>query len=467
MVEDRLGISLGSINTGLPKDIVQQLMKVEKLPIERMEARKGKVENKKKLVEKLISLVEDIRNYLKVNGSAKDLKELKATYNGDIVDVFVDKNMALPGSYQFQVDRLAQKSSAMTAGVEDPVKSYLGVGYIQYYLPNGDVRDVYVDSDNSSLKGLALLINKDKENGMRASVINDGSGSEMPWRLIISLEDLGKDNRAEFPYFYFVDGKYDLVIESERKAQNALVYLDGFEIEIPDNSTSDLIPGVTIDLKQASPGEEFTIDITEDIGEISKKIKELVDKINSVLSFIIQQNTLDENSDTSRTLGGDITLQTLEGRIRDIIFHDIFTDFGVKRLNDIGITFQRDGLLLYEENKFKAKIKENYEIVEQILTGLFGEDGKINGFMDRLKKTVNFSLKSPNGILYVRRDGLQNNIDDIDKRISDKERFLEQKERALKGKFARLESTISKIRSSGAGLSALGKGASSPVQLLG
>ena len=462
-----MGISFGSINTGLPKDIVQQLMKAERIPIKRMEGRKKEIVSKKKLVENLIGLAKAIRNHLRVHGSARSIKELKATYNNNIIDIIIDKNKATPGNYQFQVDQLAQKSSMMTSGVEDPVDSYLGVGYIKYYLPNGDVRDIYVDSDNSSLKKIASLINKDKTNGMRASVINDGSGSETPWRLIISLEETGKGNRAEFPDFYFVDGKYDFFIESEREAQNALIYLDGFEIEIPKNSSSELIPGVSIDFKKASPGEEFSIGITEDIAQISKKIKELVDKINSVLSFIVKQNTLDENSDTSKSLGGEIMLQTLEGRIRNIVFQDIPTDFGAKKLNDIGVSFQRNGLLIHNQRKFEVKSSKNYKMVEQILTGLFTEEGKIDGFMDRLKKIIDFSLRSPNGILHSRRNGLQTNIKDIDKRISDKERFLGQKENALKEKYARLEATVSKIRSSGAGLSALGASTPSPVQQLG
>ena len=441
-------------------------MKAEKIPIERMGVRKEKIESKKQLVENLIGLMDDIRKHLRIHGSARNLKELKSAHNSDIIDVTIDKNKANTGSYQFQVDRLAQKSSVMTSGVEDPESSYLGVGYVQYSLPNGEERDVYVDSDNSSLKGIASLINRDKTNGMRATVVNDGSGSDTPWRLVIGLEKLGKGNRADFPYFYFVDGRHDLFIEEEREAQNALIHLDGFEIEIPDNSSSDLIPGVTIDFKKASPGEEFTINIAEDIENISRKVKELVDKINSVLSFIIQQNSLDENSDTSRTLGGDSMLQTIEGRIRSIVFQDIDTDFGVKKIGDIGITFQRDGRLLYDERKFRAESSKNYEMIEQILVGLLNEDGKIDGFMDKLKKAADFSLNISNGILHIRRGGLQANIDDIDSRISNKERLLDQKEKSLKEKFARLESTISKIRNSGAGLAALGGSAPNPVQQL-
>ena len=114
----------------------------------------------------------------------------------------------------------------------------------------------------------------------------------------------------------FVDGWDDLYIEKERKAQDAKVKLDGFEVELPDNKTSELIPGLTIDLKKAAPGEEFPIIITEDTEAVTAKIRDIIDKINAVFKFIIDQNTLDANSDTSQTLGGDIVLQTLESRLK-------------------------------------------------------------------------------------------------------------------------------------------------------
>lgn len=51
---------------------------------------------------------------------------------------------------------------------------------------------------------------------------------------------------------------------------------------------------MTIDLKKAKPGEEFTIKISEDVQAVGAKVSDLVTKINGVLSFIKQQNTMDE-----------------------------------------------------------------------------------------------------------------------------------------------------------------------------
>ncbi len=463
-----MGISFGSINTGLPKDIVKQIMAAEEVPIQNMEKQKSKISDKKGLVDQLLKLMEEVRGNLALNSSARSLREMKIDTNTDIINATVDKNRATPGTYQLEVMQLAQKSSAMSTGFADKDESYVGVGFIQYSLPNGETKDLYIDSSNSSLSSIAKLINKDSAAmGFTANVLNDGSGSDKPWRLVLSLTKTGDDARAEFPYFYFVDGEDDFQLEFQREAHNAKVKLDGFDIEVQENKLTDLIPGVTIDLKKAKPGEEFSLKISEDTEAISTKVTDLVGKLNAVLKFIKEQNTMNEKTDTSRTLGGDSVLQSLEGRIHTALFKDVETDFGFHRVSELGMTFNRNGQIDFDQKKFKAILDTDYNLVSQILTGTFNDEkGKTTGLMDHLTDLTTTTLRTPDGLISSRKNTFQSNIAQIDKRISDKKKALEEKEKHLKDKFARLEGTMSKIRAQGAGVAGLSSGGSA-VQELG
>jgi flagellar hook-associated protein 2 len=463
-----LGISFGSIGTGLPKDIVQQIVNAEKIPVQQMEARKAKIENKQKLLGELTKLVEGMRGELLKNKGARSLRELSVINESDIIAVDTDKNVAMPGKYNLEVMQLAQKSSAFSNGVEDKEKSYLGVGYLKCYMPNGDTKEIYIDEDSSSLSGIAKLINADEELGMRANVINDGSGSDEPWRLVLALNNTGDGEQAEFPYIYLVDGEVDLYLEKERKAQDAKVKLDGFEVEVPSNTVTDLIPGVTINLKKARPGEEITFEIKEDVEAIAGKIETLVTNVNNVLKFIKDQNTLDEKSDTSQTLGGDSTLQSIESRIRSIVFSGVATDYGSKRIGDVGITFKREGLLQFDKEKFQAQMSENYKMVSQVLVGKYSAnpDERAEGFIDRLEAATSALTSPPSGMLHTRKQGLKRSTDQIDQQIANKNRMIAQKEEVLKAKFARLEETMSRIKTQGAGLAGLAQ-APNPVAQLG
>ena len=463
-----MGISFGSINSGLPKDIVQQIVEAEKIPIKQMEGRKGKIEDKKALVTQLMSLVENMRGEILKNKGTRSLREMKVnTGDNPNIGVTTDKNVADPGKYNLEVIQLAGKSSAISNGVEDKDKTYIGVGYIKAVLPNGESKEIYVDEEHSSLTGIAKLINSDQSLGLKANVVNDGKDEDEPYRLILSMQETGDGNRAEFPYLYLVDGEVDLFFDQEKPAQDAKIKLDGFEIELPSNKATDLIPGVTIDLKKAKPGEEISIEITEDVEKIGGKITTLVDNINGVLKFIKEQNTLDEKTDTSRTLGGDLTLTQIESRIRAAVFTPIMTESGPHRIGDFGITFERSGLLKFDQEKFQTSLSSNYKAVSQTMTGSFTtQGGKVNGFIDMLEDAAKSLLSAPNGILSTRKSGLQSQIGQIDRQIATRQRMVAQKEEILKAKFARLEETMSKIKGQGAGLAGLA-GPVNPVQQLG
>ncbi len=465
--EDDLGIAFGSINSGLPKDIVQQIVNAEKIPIQAMEARKAKVANKQALVGELTKLVEGMRGEILKNKGVRSLRELKVNGGADHIAITADKNIAEPGKYQLEVLSLAQKSSAITNGVEDKDKTHIGVGYLRAVMPDGEEKEIYIDEENATLTGIAKLINAQSDQlGMRANVVNDGSGSDEPWKMVISMSETGDGAKAEFPYLYLVDGEVDLHLEGERPAQDAKVKLDGFEIEVPSNKVTDLIPGVTIDLKKAKPGEEISFEVTEDVQAIGTKITSLVDNINGVLKFIKEQNTLSEKSDTSSTLGGDLTLQTIESRLRSAIFTPIQTEKGPMRIGDLGITYQREGHLKFDSAKFESALAADYKRVAQVLTGIYSPTGKTDGFIDNLEKTTMQLLANPNGALVTRSRGLKSNISQIDRQIATRQRMIDQKEEILKARFARLEETISKIRGQGAGLAGMAQ-MGNPVQQLG
>ncbi len=445
---------------------MKQIIEAERVPIQQMETRKGKIEEKKALLGQLTSLVEGMRGEILKNKNARSLRELKVNSSNDAIGITADKNIAEPGKYQIEVTSLAQKSSAFTNGVEDKDKTYLGVGYIRAVLPNGDEKEVYIDEEHSSLTGIAKLINSNTELGMRATVVNDGISEDEPWRLLLALSDTGDGNKAEFPDLYLVDGEVDLYIDQKRDAVDAKIKLDGFEIEVPSNRATEIIPGVTIDLKKAKPGEEINVEITEDVQAIGGKINSLVDNINEVLKFIKAQNNLSEKSDTQRTLGGDLSLQQIESRIRSAVFTPVMTKNGPIRIGDLGVTFQRNGLLKLDQAKMESELNKDYKIVAEALTGSYSiEGGKSKGFIDHLDEMASTLLAPPSGILPTRKNGLQTQVTQIERQIANKERVIAQKEEVLKQKFARLEETVSRIKGQGAGVAGLANMAGNMPQL--
>lgn len=277
-------ISLGSIGTGLPKDLVQRLVEAEREPIRQLEARKMNEEAKLKLAQDVSAKVADMSSAVKDLTRYRSFRDLTAVNaRPELMDVAVDKGLAEPGSYQIEIKQLAGRSSMMSTAFPDPDESEAGSGYFSYTLPNGDEKEVYIDPANSTLNGIAKLINSQKDLDLTAIVVDDGASDksdpdESRWRLIVSHNKPGEVNDAEFPSFYFVGGDEDFDLEKERIAQNSVVSVNGFDVEFDGNKITTLLPGVSIDLKDAAPGKEFTLKIQEDTKSIRGKVEAMVEK---------------------------------------------------------------------------------------------------------------------------------------------------------------------------------------------
>ena len=455
-------ISFGGINTGLPPNIVEQLMEVEKLPIKTLQQSKEKSEARMKLVTELETKVTDIRKGLSELASVRGFSDVKLT-SGDptILTGTVDPNNYAPGNWNVEVVSLAEKASAVTNGFPDKDKTEVGTGYMRFKTADGE-KDVYINGKTNTLEGVSKAINQ-AHVGIRASVINDRKTPDAPFKLILSSDGTGVDKDVEYPRVYMLDGDQDLFFEGGKPAKNGVVKVDGVEFEVNDNSLKDVLPGVTLDLKSASAGKAVSVGVKEDLEVVSGKIKTFVDGMNGVLQFIQAQNKLDKATDTSKTLGGDGLLRSVETRMRAVVQNP---QYGVKGkitvLNQIGITFNRNGLLDFDQKKFNAVLNADAPSVQQFLVG----DGFSTGFISSVKREVNTLLNPAFGPVATRSKSLKQKIGSIDERIETKMRQLDKKEQTLKDKFSRLEENMSRLKSQGSQMAAMGGGGGNPVNQL-
>ncbi|RME14214.1 MAG: flagellar hook associated protein [Bdellovibrio sp.] len=440
------------MSSGLPPNLVDQLIEAERQPIRNIELRKAKTENRLKLVNDLDSKLKAIQDSIKTLASTRGFSDMKlVSADPKIVDGEVDPKAGVKGSWNVEVLSIAEKAAAITNGFPDRDKTQIGVGYFKFQTPDGE-KEVYINEKNNTLQGAANAINAANV-GVKASVIQDRSDPEAPFRLMITSNEVGDESQVEYPTLYFLDGDQDIFFEQTREAKNGRIKVDGFEIEIDDNHVKDVIPGVTLNIKKAAPGDVVTLKVSEDREVVKGKIDEFVKSLNAVLSFIQSQNALGKDSDTSSTLGGDGLLRSVESRLRRLIQNPVPGVHGrVRRLSDLGIEYNRNGTLDFKEDKFNSVLASSPEDVSAFFAG----DGFNVGFIPSLKREINALTNNVFGPVAMRRKSLQDNIRRMDQRIEEKERQLDRKEKMLRRKFARLEETVSKLKSQGGALAGMG-----------
>lgn len=451
------GIRITGMASGLPPNIVEQIMDAERVPMKQMEMTKAKEDDKVKLIGDFETKVGDIRKNVDSLVGTKGFSDFKLT-SGDpnIIDGTTDPAAGVTGTWQLEVIQLAQKPGAVSTGFPDRDKTQLGLGYIKFETPEG-VKEVYINGKTNTLDSVASQINASNI-GLRAQVINDRSDRENPFRLLVSGLSTGEDSQVTFPTIYLLDGDKDMYFDQSRPAQNAKVKLDGFEVELPDNTTKDLIPGVTLDLKQSAPGRQVMVKVKENLEVISGKIKEFVDSYNKALGFIQEQHKIQKGPDGKERLGplgGDGLLRSAESGLRRVILNpQVGVDGSVTRMNELGVEFNRNGTLNFNQDKFNNTLNKDPKSVAAFFRG----DGTSVGFVPTVKTQIKNLLDGGFGPIATRKKGLQTKIDQINKRIENKERQLSKKEEQLRQKFAELESKMSKLQSQGAAVGSIGGG---------
>lgn len=447
-------ISFGGMASGLPPNIVEQLVEAERIPIKNEEVKKGKQENKLKLITELETKLNDMRGSLTELAGTRGFSDMKLeTGDNNVVQGVVDPTTSATGSWNIEVVELAQKAAAITNGFPDKDRTEIGVGYFEFETPEGK-KEVYINGNNNTLEGAAAAINNANV-GLRATVLNDRKDPDYPFRLMISGVNVGGESQVNYPTLYFLDGDQDLYFDESREAKNGKVKVDGFEFEVAGNQVKDVIPGVTLDLKQAAPGRQINVSVKEDLEVVSGKIKSFVDGVNGVLGFIQQQNSMNADTDTSSTLGGDGILRNIESRLRRLIQNPQYGVSGsINRIGQLGIQFGRSGTLTFEQEAFNKTLMQDPASVQAFLVG----DGFNTGFISAVKREVGTLLDGAFGPVALRKRGLRDRIDQIDDRIAGQERRLASKEQTLRRKFARLEETMSRLKSQMGSVSAMGGG---------
>jgi flagellar hook-associated protein 2 len=450
--------------SGLPPNIVDQLMDAERIPVKTMENKKKQEEDVLKLVGELETKINDItKNIGELVGTRGFVDSKFSSSNPEIVEGTIDPTIAQTGEYMIEVDQLAAKPGAMSSGFPDADTTEIGVGYLKFETPDG-TKEVYIDGSNSTLNGIANQITA-SGHGLKATVINDRKDPENPFKILVTGLQTGADNTIEFPQVYMLDGDQDFYFDEAKPGQNAKLKIDGFEFESPDNYVENVIPGITLDLRQASPGKNVRVNIKENMEVISGKIKNFVDAYNGALSFIQNQNRVQKNTSGDERLGplgGQSVLRTLESSLRRIIQNpQLGTGSKISRAIEIGIEFNRNGTLNFNQQKFDKVLASDPKNVAAFIRG----DGFVTGFAQAIKREIGGMLSPQYGAIANRKKAIQGRVDQINKRIESKERQLEKKEVELRRKFSDLESKMSKLNAQGGQVAAMASSfASGPKQ---
>lgn len=352
------GLSFSGMASGLDTaQIVSELMRVERIPVQSMQRRQredqAKVDAYGEVTTKLSGLrdalsgltqLSDFRAHATADSSDEDA--VTATVSGE----------AKPGSVTFSVTQLARQQQEASATGLASADASVGAGTVTISIGGTD-HDIATTA-GTSLRDLATSIT-DLGVGVSASVLQVDDGDH---RLVVTSDETGEDAAFTLTSTAASLGSFDTL----QVAQDAQVTLGSgagaLTVHRSSNTVTDLVEGVSLDLRSAG-GQPVTITTARDLDAAVDAVSGLVTAANELITLARDKSVYVPDGE-SGPLNGQSAIRDLlfdlEGALSSPVPNlDGATSFA----SAIGITLGEDGTFSLDEGVLRSAFEEDFEAV--------------------------------------------------------------------------------------------------------
>lgn len=459
-------ISFGGLGNGIDfGQVVDQLVKVQHLPIDALTKKKTTLQSKLteygSLTDKLLALQ-----------SAGDSLRFPTAF--DRSSTTVSDQTALtasasstttPGSYLVRVTQLAQshqitnKGTTAVSSVTSDIVSGASATFT-FRVGTGTNQTVSL-SDTATLEGLQTGIN-DLGAGVTASIVNAGSETTPAYRLILTATASGASNGvtivADGTTLDFANGGGAGGVDTLQAAQDAIAIvgdptLNPVTLHRSSNTITDAIPGVTLSLTKTTGSSGVSVNVTRDNGAVKANIQNFVKAYNDIVTFVNKDTAYDATTKTGAILYNETSVKGIVSQIRQALSAPISGLTTFSSGGEIGFKTNREGTVTLEEAKLDSALSTNYNAVKS----LFINQTTVAGIAQRVNQAIDAIDDAVSGSLTGRKNSLTGQINSLANQIGRKETAISAYEERLKIQYAKLDSLLRQLQGQTSFLTAQGK----------
>ncbi|OIQ83340.1 flagellar hook-associated protein 2 [mine drainage metagenome] len=287
------------------------------------------------------------------------------------------------GTYSLSNMVLAQAQSVYSQDFASSANTTVGNGSLQIQVGSGAVTTVTIDSSNNTLNGIAAAINSAGA-GVNAAVVYDGTG----YRLTVTSNDTGAANAFSLSasgtgslstLSYSAASSASSGMTLSQTAQNAAVTINGLPVTSASDTVSGAIPGVTLNLLQASGSTSLTV--ANDTSSFVTAVQAMVTSFNTAMGTINNLTSLNSTATSGGSgvtgpgpLIGNASVNGLRSALLSIISSQGIagsSGSAYTSLGSVGINLAQDGTLALDSTVLNAALTVDYNGA----AGLFGQVG--------------------------------------------------------------------------------------------
>jgi len=187
-------------------------------------------------------------------------------------------------------------------------------------------------------------------------------------------------------------------------AADATFNLDGQLVTRGSNRISDVISGVTIDLKKAEIGTTENLTVALNEAGVETKVNDIVKAYNSLTDVMKSLSSYDAATNTAALLQGDSTLRGVQSQLRKII-SEPGEGLLYSTLAEIGVRTDETGHLNLDSTQFNKVLSADFTSISKLFVGDDALVSKLNTALD--------SYLNSDGVLDSKTKSLKAGIDDV------------------------------------------------------
>jgi flagellar hook-associated protein 2 len=451
--------TVGGISTGIDYNaLISKLIEAKRQPINILEKKKTSYNSKVTQYNSISSKLSSLKSAAeKLKTSSNFYAKAASVSESTVLDAAVTSSAAI-GNYSVTVTSLASDEQEVHSGVTalTTVINNSGSSKVFQYTYAGTQRSLTV-ADGTTFEDLRDLINDDTSNpGVTATIINDGVGAT-PYRLIIKGGETGAANTITVDAGTTLDGTgsttdfRSTAFTELKTAADSDITIDTLQIKRSTNSITDVISGMTINLKKAGVGVSSNITVTANRDAIKAQINEFVTAYNGVVDLISANSAYDSKTKVGGALLGEGTARNIRNQLRSIISGTVSgqpDDMNI--LAQLGITTNsKTGKLDVNTSTMDTKLSSDLDDVAALFTTTS------TGIANQIYTYITNTTSTVDGSLTLRAKGLQALIKDIDDTVKNMQYRLDKEESDMVRKFTALESLVSGYNAIGSYLNRL------------
>ena len=372
-----------------------------------------------------------------------------ATATGSAVSVTANSGSEIQ-NFSIDVNTIATKEIEQSGSFSSATSTIAsGDGSMKLSVGSKDFNFDY--NASTTLTQLKDQINKDAGDTVQASIVQVGSDD---FRLFLTATNTGTDHDISIK-----DNDSDLdnqLLEKTddnsdgytnvQSATDATFKYDGVDVTRKNNSISDLLSGVTIQIKEPGTSD---VSIKQDVKGIEDKLDSFVKKFNSAVNQITTMTKSSKDVKERGTFSDDMTIKNMKRTIMNMV--GSAGDSVGGRLGDYGFSSNKDGTISLDHSKFEGKLKENPDNVKAFFSGgtftkADGSTKSIDGAFDQMENTLN-RYTSYSGSLNQLKTSYATRLSSLEKEQQQATDRLTAKYNIMAKRFAAYDLMISKINS--------------------